>query len=109
MVKKPSSTAKTSRTTLKQLVFPNGSLRKWQNAWKLRMADGWTTEKLDQEIDVELRRLQEDIDRAHASYKGQAPWVPIMLVKRELAWNATIPLTHQPRSERKVECRNVEA
>ena len=34
-----------------------------------RVKDGWTNEKVRQETDVELGRLQEDIDRAYSSYK----------------------------------------
>lgn len=71
-----------------------------------RVQDGWTTEKVREETDVELRRLQEDIDRAHASYKGAASMG---------AYNVgeTRPMKEgdssaQPRSETKVECRNVE-
>ena len=60
------------KTTLKPLVLPERVAQEVAERVESRVEDGWTTEKLNQETDVELRRLQEDIDRAHATYKGAA-------------------------------------
>lgn len=38
-----------------------------------RVQDGWTFDKIRDETDIELRRLQEAIDKAHACYKGAMP------------------------------------
>jgi hypothetical protein len=59
-----------------------------------KVQDGWTTDQVKQETDLELKRLQEDIDRAHNSYRGTTPMG---------SYN-----TGTQRSETKVECRNVE-
>jgi hypothetical protein len=74
-----------------------------------RVEDGWTTEKINQETDVELRRLQEDIDRAHASYKGAASMGAYNVGESRIASEGDSSADNQPRSETKVECRNVEA
>ncbi len=74
-----------------------------------RVEDGWTKEKLNEEIDVELRRLQEDIDRAHASYKASASMGAYNVGESRIANEGDSSANNQPRSETKVECRNVEA
>jgi hypothetical protein len=73
-----------------------------------RIADGWTTEKLNEEIDVELRRLQEDIDRAHATYKGSTSMGAYNVGETRTWRESDNSPNAQPRSETKVECRNVE-
>jgi hypothetical protein len=73
-----------------------------------RVQDGWTVEQLNQETDVELRRLEEDIDRAHSTYKSAAPMGAYNVGEtRSTQENDSSPNV-QPRSETKVECRNVE-
>jgi ribosome recycling factor len=36
-----------------------------------RVEDHWTSAKVNEQVDVELGRLEEDIQRAHDSYKSQ--------------------------------------
>lgn len=74
-----------------------------------RVEDGWTTEKINEETDVELRRLQEDIDRAHASYKGAASMGAYNVGESRTMRESDNSPNAQPRSETKVECRNIEA
>ncbi len=69
-----------------------------------RVQDGWTVAKVREETDVELKRLQEDIDRAYSSYRGSMGPYSVG-ERREGEYSATT----QPRSETKVECRNVES
>jgi hypothetical protein len=74
-----------------------------------RVTDGWTADKVREETDVELRRLQEDIDRAHASYKGAASMGAHNVGEQRTARDSDSSPGVVPRSETKVECRNVEA
>ncbi len=73
-----------------------------------RVQDGWTTEKVQQETDIELRRLQEDIDRAHSSYKRTAPMGEYNVGEQRTMREGEYSPHERPRSESKVECRNVE-
>ena len=75
---------------------------------KNRVQDGWTAEQLKQETDVELRRLQEDIDRAHNSYKSTTPMGAYNVGETRTTREGDYAIGVQPRSETKVECRNVE-
>jgi hypothetical protein len=74
-----------------------------------RVQDGWTMDKVREETDVELRRLQEDIDRAHASYKGAASMGAYNVGEKRTTMESDNSPNMIPRSETKVECRNVEA
>ncbi len=74
-----------------------------------RVQDGWTMDKVREETDVELRRLQEDIDRAHASYKGAASMGAYNVGEQRIMRDSDSSPGVVPRSETKVECRNVEA
>jgi hypothetical protein len=76
---------------------------------EMKVVDGWTIEKLDQEIDVELRRLQEDIDQAHARYKGQVSMGAYNVGETRTGLESDNSPNSLPRSESKVECRNIEA
>ena len=73
-----------------------------------RVQDGWTTERVNQETDVELRRLQEDIDRAHNIYKSAAPMGAYNVGEQRTAREGDYPPNVQPRSETKVECKNTD-
>jgi hypothetical protein len=73
-----------------------------------RVQDGWTADKIRDETDVELRRLQEDIDRAHACYKGATPMGAYNVGEQRIMSDSDNSPDVQPRSETKVECRNVE-
>ena len=73
-----------------------------------RVQDGWTTEKVKMETDVELRRLQEDIDRAHSAYKSSSPMGPYNVGEQRTMREGEYAPNEKPRSETKVECRNVE-
>ena len=74
-----------------------------------RVEDGWTTQKINEETDIELRRLQEDIDRAHASYKGQASMGSYNVGETRMTRESDHNPENQPRSEIKVEFRNVDS
>ncbi len=74
-----------------------------------RVQDGWTVEKLRQETDVELRRLEEDIERAHASYKGSTSMGAHNVGERRSMQDNDYSPNVVPRSETKVELRNAEA
>ena len=74
-----------------------------------RVQDGWTTEKVNQETDVELRRLQEDIDRAHNSYKSSGSMGAYSVGEQRTTKEGEYSPSDQPKSETKVECRNVES
>jgi hypothetical protein len=39
-----------------------------------RVADRWTVAQVNQQIDVELKRLEEDIQRAHNTFKAETTW-----------------------------------
>jgi len=36
-----------------------------------RVEDRWTNTKVNEQVDIELKRLEEDIERAHSTYAGQ--------------------------------------
>ena len=61
------------------------------------------------ETDVELRRLKEDNDRAHSSYKRASPMGAYNVGEQRTMRESEYTPSEQPRSETKVECRNVEA
>jgi hypothetical protein len=42
-----------------------------------KVEDHWTSAKVNEQVDVELGRLEEDIQRAHDSYKSQIQTIPI--------------------------------
>ena len=74
-----------------------------------RIEDGWTREKLRQETDVELRRLQEDIDRAYSTYKRQGPMGEHLVGEQRTFRENEYSPSDKPRQETKTEFRNVEA
>jgi hypothetical protein len=73
-----------------------------------RVENGWTTDKVRQETDVELRRLQEDIDRAYCNYKRSGSMSEHSVGEQRTLKEGEYAPSDQPRSETKVECRNVE-
>jgi hypothetical protein len=75
---------------------------------QVRVEDGWTADKIRAETDVELRRLQEDIDKAYAVYKGSASMGAYNVGETRVTMESDNSPNVQPRSETKVECRNVE-
>lgn len=68
----------------------------------------WTTEKVRTEIDLALRQLQEDIDRAHTYYKGSTPMGAYNVGETRVMLESDNSPNVQPRSETKVECKNIE-
>ena len=72
-----------------------------------RVEDGWTSDKVRQETDIELRRLQEDIDRAYSTFKRSGP-MGEHLVGEQRTFKEEFS-HEQPRQETKTEFRNVEA
>jgi len=73
-----------------------------------RVEDGWTTDKVRQETDVELRRLQEDIDRAYSTYKSSGSMSEHSVGEQRTIREGEYAPSDQPRHETKVECKNVE-
>jgi len=73
-----------------------------------RVEDGWTVDKVRQETNIELRRLQEDIDRAYTSYKQSSSMSAYNVGEQRSAHEAEYGPRDQPRHESKVEFRNVE-
>ena len=73
-----------------------------------RVEDGWTVEKIDEETDVELRRLEEDIDRAHETYKGKTSMGAYNVGESRMPNEGDNYPDNQPRSESKVELRSIE-
>jgi hypothetical protein len=73
-----------------------------------RVQDGWTNEKVRQETDVELRRLQEDIDRAHNTYKRSVPMGDHLVGEQRTGKENDFSPEEQPRHETKTELRSVE-
>ncbi len=74
-----------------------------------RVADGWTAAQVKQETDIELRRLEEDIDRAHNLYKSSTPMGAYNVGENRSVRESDNSANVQPRSESKVELRNVES
>jgi hypothetical protein len=74
-----------------------------------RVENGWTIDKIKEETDVELRRLEEDIERAHASYKGSTSMSEHTVGEQRTMRADEYNLNDQPRSETKTEFRNVNA
>jgi hypothetical protein len=74
-----------------------------------RVEDGWTTDKVREETDVELRRLEEEIDRAYTIYKGAASMGAYNVGEQRMNSDSDNSPDVKPRSETRVECRNVEA
>jgi hypothetical protein len=73
-----------------------------------RVQDGWTVDELKQETDVELRRLEEDIDRAHNAYKSAVPMGNHNVGEQRSSDESDSESNERPRTESKVECKNVE-
>ena len=80
---------------LKAAGFPERVAEEVAERVEDKVQDGWTTDQVKQETDLELNRLQEDINRAHNSYRGTTPM-------------GTYSTGSNQRTETKVECRNVE-
>jgi hypothetical protein len=72
-----------------------------------RVEEGWTRDKVRQETDIELRRLQEDIDRAYSMFKRSSS-MGEHLVGEQRTFKDEFPINEQPRQETKTEFRNVE-
>ncbi len=73
-----------------------------------RVQDGWTVDKVKQETDIELRRLQEDIDRAYNSYKSTTSMGKYNVGEQRTVKEGEYAPREQPRSESRVECRSIE-
>jgi len=98
---------KTVEDDLKAAGLPERVAAEVAERVQTRVMDGWTTDKIRDETDVELRRLQEDIDRAHAVYKGSASMGAYNVGETRVTLESDNSPNSQPRSETKVECRNV--
>jgi hypothetical protein len=72
-----------------------------------RIEDGWTREKLRQETDVELRRLQEDIDRAYSTFKREGPMGEHLVGEQRTFRENEYSAQDKPRQETKTEFRNI--
>ncbi len=100
--------AKDVEDNLKAAGLPERVAKEVAERVEERVQDGWSTDKVREETDVELRRLQEDIDRAHASYKGAASMGAYNVGEQRINRDSDNSPNAKPRSETKVECRNVE-
>ncbi|MGD6933921.1 MAG: ATP cone domain-containing protein [Candidatus Bathyarchaeia archaeon] len=74
-----------------------------------RVENGWTTEKLREETDRELMRLQEDIEKAYTNYKRSGPMGEHLIGEQRAYSDKEILPSEQPRSETKTEFKNIEA
>ena len=91
---------------LKKVGLPERVAQEVAERVEKRVEEGWTYDQVRQETDVELRRLQEDIDLAHSAFKGTTSMGPYNIGEtRSTRENDS---TAHPRSETRVECRNVE-
>ncbi len=88
---------------LKKAGLPERVAKEVAERVESRVEDGWTTEQVNQETAVELRRLQEDIDRAHNSYKSMMPMGNHNVGEQRSVHEGETRT--QPRSESKVELR----
>jgi hypothetical protein len=69
--------------------------------------DGWSTEKVRQEIDAQLRQLEEDIDKAHINFESATPLADYAVGEKR-ASTEEYPPNVKPRSERKVTLKSAE-
>jgi hypothetical protein len=97
--------SKTVENDLKAAGLPERLAKEISERLENRVQDGWTTTKVRQETEVELRRLQEDIDRA---YKSSSPMGEHTVGEQRTMKEDEYAPTEQPRMETRVECRNVE-
>ncbi|MDR0372082.1 MAG: hypothetical protein LBI79_00740 [Nitrososphaerota archaeon] len=93
---------------LKAVGLPQRIAEEVAERLEARVQDGWTSDKIRDETDVELRHLQEAIDKAHASYKGATPMGAHNVGEQRTMCESDNSIDVQPRSETKVECRNIE-
>jgi hypothetical protein len=94
---------------LKKVGLPERVAKEVAERVEERMADGWTAAQVRQETDIELRRLEEDIDRAHSAYKSTTPMGAYNVGENRSMRESDNSSSVQPRSESKVELRNVES
>ncbi|MGD6808102.1 MAG: ATP cone domain-containing protein [Candidatus Bathyarchaeia archaeon] len=73
-----------------------------------RVENGWTTEKVRQETDKELRQLQEEIEKAYSSYKREGPMGEHLIGEQRIFKENEFTPSEQPRHETKTEFRIVE-
>jgi hypothetical protein len=93
---------------LKQAGLPERVAEEVAERVEDRVQDGWTTAQVNQETDVELRRLQEDIDRAHNTYKAEVPMGAYNVGEERGTKAGDYSPSVQPRSETKVECKSTD-
>ena len=72
-----------------------------------RVEDGWSEAKVNEETDVELKRLKEDIDRAYTSFKGQTSMGNYSTNDTRMRMEEHT--VDRPREESRVELRNPDA
>jgi hypothetical protein len=73
-----------------------------------RAENGWTTEKVRQEADIEIRRLQEEIDKAYTSYKRSGSMGEHLVGEQRVFGESDFLPNEKPRLETKTEFKNVE-
>ncbi len=105
---KPPFDIKTVENDLKTAGLPERVAAEVAERVQARVEKGWTPDKIRAETDVELRRLQEDIDKAYAVYKGSASMGAYNVGETRVMMESDNSPNVQPRSETKVECRNVD-
>ncbi|MDR1992622.1 MAG: hypothetical protein LBQ98_03860 [Nitrososphaerota archaeon] len=93
---------------LKAVGLPQRMAEEVAERLEVRVQDGWTADKIRDETDIELRHLQEAIDKAHACYKGATPMGTHNVGEQRTLYECDSSIDIQPRSETRVECRNIE-
>ncbi len=64
--------SKTVEENLRAAGMPDRVAKEVAERVEDRVQDGWTMDKVKEQTDLELSRLEEDIERAHTSYRGTA-------------------------------------
>jgi hypothetical protein len=93
---------------LKAAGLPERVAKEVTDRVEARAEEGWTTDRIKQETSVELRRLQEDIDRAYINFKSSGSMGDYNVGEQRTASDSEYSSNDSPRKETMVECRNVE-
>ncbi len=101
--------SKNLENSLKEAGLPERLAAEIAERVENRVENGWTTEKLREETDAELRRLQEDIEKAYTNYKRSGPMGEHLVGEQRAFSDKEILPSEQPRRETKTEFKNVEA
>jgi hypothetical protein len=101
--------SKNLENNLKDAGLPERLAKEVVERVESRVEDGWTDEKVRQETDMELRRLQEDIEKAYNAYKRSGPMGEHLVGEQRTFGENEFTPSEQPRHETKTEFRSIEA